>query len=913
MGILLLGASSNNDSRVTINVPTGQYLNLAKGFGFAIDPNNQSADGYPVTVPSSGWGSNPSMPLGYYGSFVWKWSGTGCMQLSGHSIVVTSGGLDVFEINANSGDAKQNITLLDQSFTSGVTNPRVVFSFGWNIQAISNNGSGLIRITTKTGWFAWGGATGLVVQISGANANTGANGTWPVTKIDDQTFDLQGSAFTNAQASPAGIANYAAQNLDVHMYPGGTYSGMSGLVWCKSADEADITSGLIADTVLVNQLVYLMNSASRGTPGWLRFMDVSGVQSSFEADFTQRIPASYINYSPGNYRPGYWTPSTNGAITNIGSDAYTCADPSVSVWSGSSYIDNANVQGIFSATNTAGNPTLNVGGHGAKPIYGTATEPFIFRFSGPPASAGLSMQWTFTAPWLNSGSPYVFTYTTVAGDTGSVAALNANLVLALNADAVLATAGKIQFGNSGQIQVYPRTPQAGALTITYSSGPAICTIIKIDPSAFVSGGKATFTFNYLLDGWIYRSGGLIMSAPLESIVDLCNRVGAHCWFNWGTTKGAFVTAVTNYFATNLSAGLKFGTEVGNEWWNSAAYPYSNYSAWGQALGFLTSSNASIYSYGSLRTIQYAALSRAAWNAVRTPSDHYIFQMSAVFDVTSGGNFDTHQLKGASLVTSNAIYNLYSGLNGTGPIASYNASPNRPVDGANVTGCAPYWNSHWMGSGSFTNANTVVGPVSENIPWLQAAKDYSSGLTTTAFTSMVNQFTRATVRASGNNFGSDWVDYQTVFTTQEALCAQYDGSRVGGLPKLGIMDYEGGPAFGIGADGNSGVNSVNSTDVAALAARMAALSWTSVAAYTQSGTDNRTEMATMVFTMLQAWKHDASYKNMIKQYYYQARVTTSGANREVRGAQFGYFASNWGLFDTAGNSYTSYDAIHEFNG
>ena len=51
-----------------------------------------------------------------------------------------------------------------------------------------------------------------------------------------------------------------------------------------------------------------------------------------------------------------------------------------------------------------------------------------------------------------------------------------------------------------------------------------------------------------------------------------------------------------------------------------------------------------------------------------------------------------------------------------------------------------------------------------------------------------------------------------------------------------MHYEGGPQWATGNNYVSGVNSVNSTDINALAAQMTALGW-NVSAYTVSGTNN----------------------------------------------------------------------------
>ncbi len=60
-----------------------------------------------------------------------------------------------------------------------------------------NNGSGLIRITDT----AHGYQTGDVVTIATVGGTTEANGSWAITKIDANTFDLVGSAFVNTYTS----------------------------------------------------------------------------------------------------------------------------------------------------------------------------------------------------------------------------------------------------------------------------------------------------------------------------------------------------------------------------------------------------------------------------------------------------------------------------------------------------------------------------------------------------------------------------------------------------------------------------------------------------------------------------------------------------------------------------------------
>ncbi|MGE0736052.1 MAG: hypothetical protein AB7G15_20420 [Alphaproteobacteria bacterium] len=65
------------------------------------------------------------------------------------------------------------------------------------ITGAADNGSGLIRITAT----AHGYATGNTVTITGVGGTTEANGTWSVTVVDANRYDLQGSAFINSYTS----------------------------------------------------------------------------------------------------------------------------------------------------------------------------------------------------------------------------------------------------------------------------------------------------------------------------------------------------------------------------------------------------------------------------------------------------------------------------------------------------------------------------------------------------------------------------------------------------------------------------------------------------------------------------------------------------------------------------------------
>lgn len=88
--------------------------------------------------------------------------------------------------------AKFNIT--DGSSTtifSGLVGQTVAVS------GAASNGQGEIRLTTAT----HGYSTGDIITVASVGGTTEANGTWKITVISGTTFDLGGSAFTNAYTS----------------------------------------------------------------------------------------------------------------------------------------------------------------------------------------------------------------------------------------------------------------------------------------------------------------------------------------------------------------------------------------------------------------------------------------------------------------------------------------------------------------------------------------------------------------------------------------------------------------------------------------------------------------------------------------------------------------------------------------
>jgi hypothetical protein len=941
-------------------------MNFAKSWnptssGQPLLPSLVDLNGYPNTTLASNYSGNMPLVPNYNGQYALQYTGNGVVNLLDAAIVY-SGGAAVNALTQGGGPAGTGYVQGNFKTIVSATSPSIVFKFGGLVASVSGGGGASnVQITTAIAINFTGVPTGTKVwfnQGCSANLVNGPNsdGSWTVTNVDSTHFTLNNSI---ALISPTvtGSGGVGTQTEVILARGGGSmqydagiaFSGFTALVLCTQSNLSDVNAGKIWAPDFVAQFLAL-----KGTPGgigrsgnfWTRFMDCClSASPMVECDFSQRLtPSSQCWTSNSQYRQGYITPSTNAAITNGGSDNYTCADPSVSTLSGGVYLDNAIVQGIPSATNSGGNPTLAVGTGPAKPIFGFGNVwTIIPRITTLPTTPGTDvLQFTFQATWLNSNTPVVVNYTTVAGDT-TIQNLSSNLVNFFNAQGTLTSAG-IKFTNSNNAVgpcITAPTAQAGRMTLSYS-GTATITPSTLVPSSISASGIKTFCYNYLMDGWLLISSGMNCAYPVESMIELCNRVGSNLWYNFNFTRAAYITSITQAIGdsvTGLTSGLQYGIEPFNETWNPGANPHGQLQTLGTAFGWNDGGNQSDSGYTGLKAIQYCAVASTAWTGKgRSASDIYMMQMSQVDGGAVGGGFDLYQLKGQKLVTSNTFYATYGGLNG-GTATDHSTAPNRPVDFPTVfIGLAPYWNNKYLGGGSFTGAANVQGngfapngTVAQNTLLLQASVDYANGLTSTAFASLVNQFNR--VGTVGPNTGYDFVNMQTFFTQQEATAAQFDSGR---SIKVGINHYEAGPSFGTGNNGNSGVNSVDNqassiatADINALAGRITSpLGWTTtqLIPYTTSGTGNINEVATNILTMLQGWKYDLnangtaanlnSYKNLIKTSYYQALLNTSGANRETHAGQYGYAGSNWGMlwsqYNTPGQKYTNYDALAEWN-
>lgn len=153
------------------------------------------------------------------------------------------------------------------------------------ISGAVNNGSGLIRITaTGHGW-----STGETIGIKGVLGTTEANGgPWTITVIDANTFDLQGSTFTNTYTS-GGVAATSGNlyGLNVSVYPtvlrdNVPYDDVVGIVVGNASTNASKGTDCI----------YISGNSNfaAGDPEW-----ISGVLVDCDADYAFRTGGPTFN------------------------------------------------------------------------------------------------------------------------------------------------------------------------------------------------------------------------------------------------------------------------------------------------------------------------------------------------------------------------------------------------------------------------------------------------------------------------------------------------------------------------------------------------------------------------------------------------------------------------------------------
>lgn len=149
----------------------------------------------------------------------------------------------------------------------------------------ADNGSGLIRVTCTGHTFA----TGDKIAIYGVVGTTEANASWTITVIDANTFDLQGSTFTNAYVSGGTATNRPyLLGLYVAVSPSLDRGSLTG--GAANADDAD---GIAIQNVGAGkgtEALYVSTSPNIVGSAWY-----SGITIDAAADYGLRLTGTFAN------------------------------------------------------------------------------------------------------------------------------------------------------------------------------------------------------------------------------------------------------------------------------------------------------------------------------------------------------------------------------------------------------------------------------------------------------------------------------------------------------------------------------------------------------------------------------------------------------------------------------------------
>ena len=151
-----------------------------------------------------------------------------------------------------------------QRYFSGGSFETIAIAAGKRITNAVNNGSGLVRLTIT----AHGYSTGYAVTTTNVNGVPGANGTFLVTVINANTFDLQGSVFSGAYVSGGISINWPTAKL-LAQGDGSLLLNNATIISTSSGHQVLIDSGQIVvssagappETVITNGQVQIIADA----------------------------------------------------------------------------------------------------------------------------------------------------------------------------------------------------------------------------------------------------------------------------------------------------------------------------------------------------------------------------------------------------------------------------------------------------------------------------------------------------------------------------------------------------------------------------------------------------------------------------------------------------------------------------
>ncbi len=242
-----------------------------------------------------------------------------------------------------------------ESLAPGANSPTVLDSNGYPSGSLSANIGGIIAIPQNYSgsWvFKWTGTLSIDLQF-GILVSAGGG------------FVTGGGAGGNTNTTIAGTNGRVVFTITQSPFPatvnlffiaGGTFSGLSNIVLCRSGDEASVDAGGILNPDFLGVLRQLNPKILRQM-GWTT---QSGSEAGLNAaQYQYRQPDTAMSFVSKRYPPTIWAGTIGGTNT------YTCG--SYTDMPGT-WTDKEMFQGTFTNASTSTIPTINVNSRGAKTI-----------------------------------------------------------------------------------------------------------------------------------------------------------------------------------------------------------------------------------------------------------------------------------------------------------------------------------------------------------------------------------------------------------------------------------------------------------------------------------------------------------------------------------------------------------------
>lgn len=514
------------------------YNNLLNGLSYSTGTNSPTlffTNGYPKGTLSSNVISNPN-PVngtgigssGYYGHYVFAWTGVSEFNFQIGPTIIYSGGAQVFPLST-SGSSFSNsgaIAGLSSIFTNNIgtgSNLNAEFAFGTLITSVGTNG-GLVEFTTVSG--AVGSIpnnTQFTVQInnivSGLPASgPNSDGSWTATATGSSTFTIAasgsyaGSVVVQVSGGPGtqSEAIYIPGNGNISIDVGSPAisHNFSNAYLCKKTNLTACQAGQIVTQAVINDIgVNGLNA------GYVRYMDIICTQCIY-ANFSEHTPKASLSYNVGQWLTGKWGNTSTGAA-----DEFDVSNPSDSPASGA-YVEGETVQFMANRSNTTHNPTIKLGTRVAVPIFdGAINEVPLVLYSSTGTSThanssivgngttatvtassahGLTVGKVYGISISGSATPgfdgnYACTVTTTtaltcpSGTSGTAATPGTYQVQTAPGDIVSLTFNASYFGGGTHTTNYPVNTTVTNITGSVGAGTNVLTVTAVSSGTITAG------------------------------------------------------------------------------------------------------------------------------------------------------------------------------------------------------------------------------------------------------------------------------------------------------------------------------------------------------------------------------------------------------------------------------------------